>query len=90
MNSMELKNRLDHLLAESFGQTVVNSKSYYIRPDGVVFAICLLPKDKAFVVEYADSIEDANLFRFEDGDLFYYEEMDEDTLLRSIISEING
>ena len=40
------------------------------------------------VLEYADSLEEAKLPRFEDGDLYYMDEMNEEEMFQAMIREI--
>ncbi len=44
---------------------------------------------EAIVVEYADNLEEAERNQFEDGELFYYSDyQDENELLKAVLSEI--
>ena len=42
----------------------------------------------ALVIEYAESEAEVKLNRFEDGDLFFLDEMDSETMHRNMIQEI--
>lgn len=43
---------------------------------------------QVIVLEYANSLEEAKLPRFEDGDLYYMDEMDEEEMFQAMIKEI--
>lgn len=43
---------------------------------------------QVIVLEYANSLEEAKLPRFEDGDLYYMDEMDEEEMFHAMIKEI--
>ena len=95
MNLMERRNKsikrrdkLEKLLAQQFERLCVNGNLCFRKQNGVVFSLCVFPKDAAIVVEYADTIDDAEKNLFEDGDLFYIEEMDEETMYQAVIQEI--
>ena len=68
----------------------INGKKCFLRSDGVLFAVDYIASFGAFVIEYADSMMDAELNRYEDGDLFYISDQDEKTLFQRIIQEIEG
>lgn len=72
-----------------FGKQIINERVCFSRPDGVIFSIGTLLSFGALVVEYADSEAEAKRNRFEDGDLFYLEEMDEETMYQGMIQEIS-
>ncbi|MGN0409296.1 MAG: hypothetical protein ACI4E3_02690 [Candidatus Fimousia sp.] len=42
----------------------------------------------AIVIEYAETIEEAEKNMFEDGDLFYLDELDENQMFEQMIREI--
>lgn len=66
------------------------------RPDcfkhanGMVFNVDEFRSMNALVVEYAENEDEANKHRFEDGDLFYLDELDDAEMLKAIIAEIEG
>ena len=45
---------------------------------------------EAIFLEFADSLEDVNLNRFEDGDLYYMGEMNEEEMFQAMIKEIEN
>lgn len=60
----------------------------FVRPDGSLFTLEYIIPYGALVIGYADNEEEAKLNRFEDGDLFYLEDMDEETMFNAMIQEI--
>ena len=72
-----------------FEKKIINERVCFSRQDGVIFSIGTLLPFCALVVEYADSAEEAKRNLFEDGDLFYLEEMDEETMFQGMIQEIS-
>ncbi len=62
-------------------------KCFKAREDEI-FMITVLEWAEALVLEHADSEEDARKNLFEDGDLFYLEEFDEEQMLKEMIQEI--
>ena len=45
-------------------------------------------KFNCLMIEYADSMQEALLYRFEDGDLYYMDDMTEDEMFEAMIKEI--
>lgn len=87
--SINRKNKLEQLLSQRFESVYIKGNLCFCKQNGAVFSLCAFPKDAAIVIEYADSIEEAKINRFEDGDMFYVEEMDEETMLQAVLREIN-
>lgn len=97
MSLMEQKNEtkkrrsnLEQRLAQQFEQLYVRDALCFQRADGVIFSLCSFPGEKAIVIEYAETLEEAKLNRFEDGDRFYLEEMDEETMFQAMLREIEA
>ena len=61
---------------------------YFVRKDGYLFALEYLLAYGAIVIEYAENEWEAKLNRSENGDLFYLEEMDEETMFQAMLQEI--
>lgn len=66
----------------------INGKKCFLRPGGGLFAVDQILSFGAVVVEYADNAIAAELNRYEDGDLHYLDEQDEEMLFQSIIREV--
>ena len=79
---------LEKRFAEKFSNFTVGSRSCFGLPDGRVIAWDTLGAYDALVIEYADNYEEARINRFEDGDLFYLDEMNEETMFQAMLREI--
>lgn len=75
-------------LSEKYELFVVNGKKCFHSEKDNYFWPFLFVEWGAVAVEYAQGIEEARLNRFEDGDLFYLDEMDDDALFASVLQEI--
>lgn len=85
---MELVERFETLLSGRFEQLTIRERLCFRRADGVIFAVDMFPGEMALVIEYAEDYEEAMLYRFEDGDRFYPEDMDEEALFEAMLGEI--
>ena len=91
MISKEMKltvDALEKLLAEKYEPVQIADKNCFKLTDGRFIAISAITAYNAVVVEYADSYEDANLFRFEDGDMFPLDGTELSDLFQAICREI--
>lgn len=95
MDLMELKyqtkRRMDALnvrLSDIYNRRQIGERSCFLLPDGTVIALGGLPTFGAIVIEYADNYDEAKRNRFEDGDLFYLEKMDEEAMFQAMLREI--
>lgn len=86
----ERSKALETRFAQTFDVCVIRERTCFVRGDGAVFAVDAILPFGALVLEYADSVEQAEQNIFEDGDLFYLEEIDEDAMYQSMLREING
>ena len=84
----EIYNRLINRLEIIYKTCDINGKKCFFRSDCSLFAVDYIGPFGSIVVEYADNVADAELNRFEDGDLFRIEDQDEEKLFQSIIREI--
>lgn len=62
----------------------------FLTEDGRVFFLTGIRDYNAVVVEYAESLAEASVNRFEDGDLFFIDDLPEEEMLSAIISEIEA
>lgn len=95
MTQAEMKSKISARIAaletrfsDSYEKCMVGSRRCFLLPDGTLFALDCLGPYGALVIEYAENIEDAKMNRFEDGDLFYLENLDEETMYQAMLSEI--
>lgn len=84
----EREHNLLQKLSEYFEQLYIRECRCFRKTDGTIFKLTKFPGECALVIEYADSYEDALLHRFEDGDRFYLEDMDEETMFGAMLQEI--
>ena len=92
MISKEMKLTADALrmrFAELYTQITIDGKTCFKLEDVRIISLGCLASCGAFVVEYADNAEEAALNRFEDGDLFYIDEMGVDELFSAMRQEID-
>ena len=68
----------------------VNGQSCFYTATGGVVVVDSLPSYNALVLGHAYNLAEAEQNRFEDGDLFYLDEMDEDAMLAAMILEIEN
>lgn len=86
---VERKNYIEQLLESAYQTIQINERNCFRDKSGRLFTLFALLKDGALGLEYAENIAEARLNRFEDGDLFYIEDMDKETMLQAIMNEIN-
>ena len=80
--------KLEKLLEQRYTRIFINSRFCFMKSTGAVFSVRQFPGEDAIVVEYADSCAEAELNRFEDGDRHYPAGMTEESLIQSILREI--
>lgn len=76
------------LFSELYPEITVGDRACFKLEDGRIIFLGCLPSCGAFVVEYADNADEARLNRFEDGDLFYPEDMSLDKMFAAMRREI--
>ncbi|MNV77785.1 hypothetical protein D3C71_1712350 [compost metagenome] len=82
-----IENNIIALLSElNFKKVIINNCEVY-ESEGQYLKLTFLNKLKSYVIEYADSYDEAKKNLFEDGDLFSIS-MDEDELISKIRNEI--
>lgn len=83
--------RLEYItkgLAAKFEMVEVNGEKHFHAGDNLYFSPFSISDWEAIGVEYAHGIREAILNQFADGDLFYLDEMDADTMLAAVLHEI--
>lgn len=83
------KSAIEKRFAEKFEEIAINDRTCFVLDNNSIIAVHAFYARVALVIEYADNYCEALLNRFEDGDLFHIEDMDEETMFRSMIREIN-
>lgn len=69
---------------------MINDESCFLTEDGTIIHLTGLKAFNAIVIEYASSEEEAKKNMFEDGDLFYMDEMDEEQMFNAMVEEISA
>ena len=90
MDPADRKRSIEQRLATRLVRIEVNGISCFYTAKGSVIVVDMLPGKRALVLGHADNLAEAELNRFEDGDLFYLDEMDEDTMLAAMIQEMDN
>ena len=94
MTSTEKKlteNRLTEVkkaLAAKYRSIALGGENFIVATDGALFRVGVFPGEMALVIEYADTEQEARQNALEDGDRFYLDEMDLDTMLQNMVKEI--
>lgn len=85
---IERVDSLRNRLAEKYELCEVKGKKCFHSESDNYFWPFLFVEWGAVAVEYAHGIREALQNRFEDGDLFWLDEMDDDALLAAVLQEI--
>ena len=94
MTSTEKKLTEDRLtevkkaLAAKYRSIALGGEYFFVATDGAFFRVGVFPGEMALVIEYADTEQEARQNALEDGDRFYLDEMDLDTMLQNMVKEI--
>lgn len=88
-----VKNNMDYIksiLGQRYEKVSINDRECFRLPNGIIVHVDAFENNgTAFVVEYADDINEAGINRFEDGDLFYPQDYDsEKDFAGAILGEI--
>lgn len=75
-------------LSAQYKTVVLSGKEFFVATDGALFRVYAFPGQAALVIEYADTEQEARQNALEDGDRFYLDEMDLDTMLHNMVKEI--
>ena len=86
-----LKARMDALnarLSERFRSIQIGQRMFFLLSDGTsLVALDYLGPYGALVTEFAADYDEAAANCLEDGDLYYLDEMDEDTMFQAMLQE---
>ena len=88
MDPADRKKIIDRRLWGKLVPLKVNGISCFYTPTGGVVVVDVMPGENALVLGHAVNLAEAELYRFEDGDRFYLDEMDEDAMFAAMILEI--
>ena len=79
---------LETRFADIFEKCNIKGRACFRTADGRIIGLDFMGPYGALVIEYAENETEAKLNRFEDGDLFFLEGMDEETMFRAMLKEI--
>lgn len=85
-----LVTRLNSHMSERYVGVIINGEQCFKTKNGCIFHVEKFPGSPAIVIEYAENEEEAKKNLFEDGDLFYPDEMTEEELIEAMIKEIGA
>lgn len=81
---------LENKLKTRYKPVKVNGENCFLKKNGEVFHLFGMKNFNALGVEYAENMEEAKRNLYEDGDLLYINEMNEEEMLEAMIKEIEG
>ena len=84
----ERRTMLENRLSDFFDTKILNGEKCFVT-DERVFIVSSFYSRGAVVIEYADGMAAAIQNAYEDGDLFFVEEMGEEEMLKAVLKEIN-
>ncbi len=79
---------MESRLRKRYKTLTINNKNCFLTEDGTIIQLTGLKSFNAIVIEYASSEDEAKKDMFEDGDLFYLKELDEEQMFQAMIQEI--
>lgn len=74
-------------LCERYETLTVNTEKNF-KYKNTYFRLFEFPGENALCIEYAEGEKEARVNRYEDGDRFYLNEMDEEEMMKAMIKEI--
>lgn len=85
-------NRLNERISTLFHPIIINGMVCYALPSGSVVHLVYFPGEnwRCILAEYAESIDDANKYLFEDGNMLSIDCLSEDEIFDSLIREMLG
>ena len=70
---------------------MIHEMTCFLNKNGTIFHLDSMGNEfDCLVIEYADSLQEAMLYRFEDGDLYYMDDMTEDEMFDAMVKEIES
>lgn len=81
---------MENRLKKRYKTLTINDENCFLTEDGTILHLTGLKDFNAIVIEYALSEEEAKKNMFEDGDLFYLDEMNEEQMFGAMIEEITA
>ena len=95
MTSMESKRNemllyVRSKLLKKYKMQKVGKTERFITDKGVVFSVFQFPGENALCIEYAEDLRSAMQNAFEDGDRFYLDDFDGDSMVSAMLDEIEA
>ena len=84
---MRLEN-LENRLKSRYKLIVINDENCFLTKNKEIIHLTGLEDFNAIVTEHAETIEEARKHMYDDGDLLYMDEMNEDEMYEAILNEI--
>lgn len=81
---------LENKLQSKYQSIEIQGNHCFITNKDEIIHLTGLKNFRAIVIEYAETLEEAKRNLFEDGDLFYIDELTEDEMLNKMIKEIEN
>lgn len=90
MNRAQRKRTIDQRFSAVYSPIMVHGEICFCTPTGRIVMVQEMPGENALVLGHAENLAEAELYRFEDSDRFYLEEMAEIEMFEAMIQEIEG
>lgn len=85
------KQQMNDRFRERYESIMIHDMMCFLNRNGTIFHLDSMGNDfNCLVVEYADSLQEAMLYRFEDGNSYYMDDMTEDEMFEAMVREIEG
>ena len=86
--TIERRKKMEDRFSKVFEVLYINETLCFKKSDETIFSLCTFSGEAAIVIEYAENYDEAQINRFEDGDRFYLEDLDEETMYQKMLEEI--
>lgn len=90
MNRAQRKKKIDQRFSSVYSPLLIHGEICFCTPTGRIVMVQEMPGENALVLGHTDNLAEAELYRFEDGDRFYLDEMTETEMFEAMIHEIEG
>ena len=88
---IERLNIIAERLREKVDAVILNNEECFVLPSGVIIQVNALGGEyNALVIGFAENIEAAKRNQFDDGSLYYMDELDTDKMFNEMMKEIEN
>lgn len=88
---IERLNIIAERLREKFDTVILNNEECFVLPSGVIIQVNALGGEyNALVIGFAENIDEAKRNQFDDGSLYYMNELDTDEMFNKMMKEIEN